>query len=174
MSAQTQGAAVGFGTYGGSSGSMTPITFTVYDASNTSLGAGFVMPTVDGFSISQPGDLVNTKTGRGDIDSHTVSGEYLACTFDLVFVGSTAANQALAERGFPPGATVSIAGAPVRPMGSFSDALNVASSGSLPDTARWHPIPPGVSINRRSGATSTGSVTMHRYPLIAGGAAIVT
>ena len=174
MSAQTQGAAVGFGTYGGSSGSMTPITFTVYDASNTSLGAGFVMPTVNGFNISQPGDQVNTKNGRGDIDSHTVSGEYLECSFELVFVGSSAANQALAERGFPSGSTVSIAGAPVRAMGSFTDALNVASSGSLPDTARWHPMPPGVSIRRSASEVSTGTVTMHRYPLIAGGAAIVT
>jgi len=173
MPAQTQGGAVGFGTYGGSSGSMTPITFTVYDASNTSLGSGFVMPVVDGFTVTQNGDAVNTKNGRGDIDSHTVSGEYLEASFDLVFTGSSAANQALAERGFPPGSTISISGAPVRAMGSFSDAINVASSGSLPDTARWHPMP-GMSIRRTSSGTSTGSVTLRRYPLIAGGAAIVT
>jgi hypothetical protein len=174
MSAQTQGAAVGFGTYGGSSGSMTPVTFKVYNASNTEiLSAGFVMPTVDGFTVTQNGDQVNTKNGRGDIDSHTVSGEYLEASFDLVFTGSSAANQALAERGFPPGSTIVIEGAPVRTMGSFTDAINVATSGSLPETARWHPMP-GMSIRRTSTGTSTGSVTLRRYPLIAGGAAIVT
>ncbi len=34
MSAATQGAAPGFGTYGGSSGSMTPVTFVVYDSAD--------------------------------------------------------------------------------------------------------------------------------------------
>lgn len=171
MASQTQGAANGFGTYGGSAGSRTPISFTVYNASNTSLGAGFVMPTVDGFTLTHNYETTNTRLGNGDYDSHTVHGEYLEMSCDLVFVGSSEANLALAERGFPPGSTISISGAPVRSMGSFTDAINVAG-GSAPETSRWHPMP-GMSIRRTSSGTSTGSVTLRRYPNIVGGAAIV-
>lgn len=171
MSAQTQGAAVGFGTFGGSAGSRTPITFTVYDAAGTTLGSGFVMPSVTGFNLTQNGEVTNTKTGNGDYDSHTVHGEYLEASFDLLFVGSSEANQAKAERGWPPGSTVVISGAPVRAMGSFTDAINVAG-GSAPETSRWHPMP-GMSIRRTNSGESTGSVTMRRYPGIVGGAAIV-
>ena len=171
MASQTQGAANGFGTYGGSAGSRTPVSFTVFNASNTSLGAGFVMPTVDGFTLTQNYETANTRLGNGDYDSHTVHGEYLEMSCDLVFVGSSEANLALAERGFPPGSTISISGAPIRSMGSFTDAINVAG-GSAPETSRWHPMP-GMSIRRTSSGTSTGSVTLRRYPGIVGGAAIV-
>lgn len=171
MASQTQGAANGFGTYGGTAGSRTPVSFTVYNASNTSLGAGFVMPTVDGFTLTHNYETANTRLGNGDYDSHTVHGEYLELSCDLVFVGSTELNQALAERGFPPGSTISISGAPIRSMGSFTDAINVAG-GSAPETSRWHPMP-GMSIRRTSSGTSTGSVTLRRYPGIVGGAAIV-
>lgn len=171
MASQTQGAANGFGTYGGTAGSRTPVSFTVYNASNTSLGVGFVMPTVDGFTLTHNYETANTRLGNGDYDSHTVHGEYLEMSCDLVFVGSSEANLALAERGFPPGSTISISGAPVRSMGSFTDAINVAG-GSAPETSRWHPMP-GMSIRRTSSGTSTGSVTLRRYPGIVGGAAIV-
>lgn len=171
MASQTQGAANGFGTYGGSAGARTPVSFTVYNASNTSLGAGFVMPTVDGFTLTHNYETANTRLGNGDYDSHTVHGEYLEMSCDLVFVGSSEANLALAERGFPPGSTISISGAPVRSMGSFTDAINVAG-GSAPETSRWHPMP-GMTIRRTSTGTSTGSVTLRRYPGIVGGAAIV-
>lgn len=171
MASQTQGAANGFGTYGGSAGSRTPVSFTVYNASNTSLGAGFVMPTVDGFTLTHNYETANTRLGNGDYDSHTVHGEYLEMSCDLVFVGSNENNLALAERGFPPGSTIVIAGAPVRSMGSFTDAINVAG-GSAPETSRWHPMP-GMTIRRTSTGTSTGSVTLRRYPGIVGGAAIV-
>ena len=171
MASQTQGAANGFGTYGGSAGSRTPVSFTVFNASNTSLGAGFVMPTVDGFTLTQNYETANPRLGNGDYDSHTVHGEYLEMSCDLVFVGSSEANLALAERGFPPGSTISISGAPIRSMGSFTDAINVAG-GSAPETSRWHPMP-GMSIRRTSSGTSTGSVTLRRYPGIVGGAAIV-
>lgn len=171
MASQTQGAANGFGTYGGSAGSRTPVSFTVYNASNTSLGAGFVMPTVDGFTLTHNYETANTRLGNGDYDSHTVHGEYLEMSCDLVFVGSSELNLALAERGFPPGSTISISGAPVRSMGSFTDAINVAG-GSAPETSRWHPMP-GMTIRRTSTGTSTGSVTLRRYPNIVGGAAIV-
>jgi hypothetical protein len=171
MASQTQGAANGFGTYGGTAGSRTPVSFTVYNASNTSLGAGFVMPTVDGFTLTHNYETSNTRLGNGDYDSHTVHGEYLEMSCDLVFVGSSEANLALAERGFPPGSTIVISGAPVRSMGSFTDAINVAG-GSAPETSRWHPMP-GMTIRRTSTGTSTGSITLRRYPGIVGGAAIV-
>jgi hypothetical protein len=171
MASQTQGAANGFGTYGGSAGARTPVTFTAYNAANTSLGAGYVMPTVDGFTLTHNFETTNTRLGNGDYDSHTVHGEYLELACDLVFVGSSEANQALAERGFPPGSTIVISGAPVRSMGSFTDAINVAGV-SAPETSRWHPMP-GMSIRRTSSGTSTGSVTLRRYPGIVGGSAIV-
>jgi hypothetical protein len=171
MASQTQGAANGFGTYGGTAGSRTPVSFTVHNASNTSLGAGFVMPTVDGFTLTHNYETSNTRLGNGDYDSHTVHGEYLELSCDLVFSASTEANQILAERGFPPGSTISISGAPVRSMGSFTDAINVAG-GSAPETSRWHPMP-GMTIRRTSTGTSTGSITLRRYPGIVGGAAIV-
>lgn len=172
MAANTQGAANGFGTYGGSSGSMTPITFTVYDAAGTTLGSGFVMPTVEDFSLTHNFDVSNTRKGNGDYDSHTVSGGYVEAQFTLAFTGSSAANQAAGERGFPEGSTVVISGAPVRACGPWSDCLNV-TSGGLPDTARWHPMP-GMSFRRSSTGPSTGTITMRRYPGIVGGAAIVT
>jgi len=171
MASQTQGAANGFGTYGGVAGTRTPVSFTVYNASNTSLGAGFVMPTVDGFTLTHNYETSNTRLGNGDYDSHTVHGEYLELSCDLVFSASTEANQILAERGFPPGSTIVISGAPVRSMGSFTDAINVAG-GSAPETSRWHPMP-GMTIRRTSTGTSTGSITLRRYPGIVGGAAIV-
>jgi len=172
MASQTQGAANGFGTYGGTAGSRTPVSFTVYNAAGTQiLSAGFIMPTVDGFTLTHNYETANTRLGNGDYDSHTVHGEYLELSCDLVFVGSTEPNQALAERGFPPGSTITISGAPVRSMGSFTDAINVAG-GSAPETSRWHPMP-GMSIRRTSSGTSTGSVTLRRYPGIVGGAAIV-
>lgn len=172
MPAATQGAAPGFGTYGGSSGSMTPITFTVYDAAGTTLGSGFVMPTVDGFTLTHNYETATTRKGNGDYDSHTAHGEYLELSVDLVFTASSLSALANVERGFPLGSTIVISGAPVRPMGSFTDAINVAG-GSAPETSRWHPMP-GMSIRRTSSGTSTGSVTLRRYPGIVGGAAIVT
>jgi len=172
MPAATQGAAPGFGTYGGSSGSMTPITFTVYDAAGTTLGSGFVMPTVDGFTLTHNYETATTRKGNGDFDSHTSHGEYLELSVDLVFTASSLSALANVERGFPLGSTIAISGAPVRAMGSFADAINVAG-GSAPETSRWHPMP-GMSIRRTSSGTSTGSVTLRRYPGIVGGAAIVT
>lgn len=173
MSAYSQGGAPGFGTYGGStSGSLTPVTFTVYDGGGTTLGSGFVMPTVDGFTLTHNYETATTRKGNGDFDSHTAHGEYLELSVDLVFTADSLANHAKVERGFPLGSTVVISGAPVRPMGSFTDSINVAG-GSAPETSRWHPMP-GMSIRRTSTGTSTGSVTLRRYPLIAGGAAIVT
>lgn len=172
MPAATQGAAPGFGTYGGTSGSMTPITFTVYDAAGTTLGSGFVMPTVDGFTLTHNYETATTRKGNGDFDSHTSHGEYLELSVDLVFTASSLSALANVERGFPLGSTIAISGAPVRAMGSFADAINVAG-GSAPETSRWHPMP-GMSIRRTSSGTSTGSVTLRRYPGIVGGTAIVT
>lgn len=130
------------------------------------------MPTVDGFTLTHNYETATTRKGNGDYDSHTAHGEYLELSVDLVFTASSLSNLALVERGFPLGSTISIAGAPVRPMGSFTDAINVAG-GSTPETSRWHPMP-GMSIRRTSSGTSTGSVTLRRYPGIVGGAAIVT
>ncbi len=169
MASNTQGAANGFGTYGASGA----ITFVVYDAAGTPLGSGFVMPTVEDFNLTHNFDQTNTRLGNGDINSHTVSGEYLEAQFTLAFTGTSASNQAAGERGFPLGSTITISGAPIRAMGSWSDALNVAGSGSLPDIARWHPMP-GMSIRRSSTGPSTGTLTCRRYPGIQGGAAIVS
>lgn len=174
MSANTQGAAPGFGTYGGSSGSMTPVTFKVWDASNTEItSSGFLMPTVDGFTLTHNYETATTRKGNGDFDSHTSHGEYLELSCDLVFTADSQTNLAKAERGFPMGSKITVSGAPIRAMGSFTDAINVAETGSLPDTAPWFPMP-GMSIRRSSSGTSTGSITMRRYANIGRGAAIIT
>lgn len=175
MASNTQGAANGFGTFGGSAGSRTPITFTVYDAAGTTLGSGFVMPTVDGFNLTHGFSTNETHKGNGDIDSLTLYGEYIECQFDLVFTPSgatiTEAAQAAGERSFPIGSTVSISGAPVRAFGPFTDSINVTSGGI--EANRWIYYG-GTSVRRSSTGHSTGSVTLRRYPGIAAtGAAIV-
>lgn len=165
MASTTLGGPNGFGTHGGSAGSSTPITFTVYDASGTDLGSGFVMPPVSGFNLSHPFKTTENMDGVGEVDSLTLSGECIECQFDLVFSGSSVSNQAAGERSFPIGATVSISGAPVRKFGPFTDALNVTSGGI--EANKWIYYS-GTNIRRSQSGEATGSVTLRRYRKISG------
>jgi hypothetical protein len=170
MASNTYGAANGFGTHGGTAGSSTPITFVVSNAAGASLGAGFVMPPVSAFALTHGFKSSESMDGVGEIDSITLSGEYIECQFDLVFSGSSVANQAAGERSFPIGATVTISGAPVRAFGPFTDAINVTSGGI--EGYKWIYVT-GTNIRRSSGGESTGSVTLRRYPKISGASVIV-
>lgn len=165
MPSATQGAAPLFGS--------GPITFTLYPSSGGAAISGYVMPTVTGYNITHNVGLTETKEESGDIDAVTFHGEYIECVFTLLPTGSSTANALNSARIPEPGSTMTISGAPISRVGSFSDALNVASSGSLPDTARWI-YSGGGSLQRSSDGHATLNLTFRRYPAIIGGTAITS
>lgn len=164
MSFATQGAAPIFGSAG--------ITFTIYDQAGTTLGSGFVMPTVSGFNLTHNGEVARTKNASGDVDAVTGSGEFIECAFTLLPTGTSAAN-ALKSSLLPPlMSTVVISGAKVIRVGPFTDAINVAG-GSAPENSRWI-YEGGGSVQFSSEGHATLNVTLRRYPGIVGGAAITS
>jgi len=162
MSFATQGKGPLFGT---SSVAATPVTFTIYNQSNTSLGAGYVMPTVTGYNLTHNAEVARTKDGNGDIDAVTGHGEYIECQFDLLATGTSLANARLSATVPPVMSTVVIAGADVIACGPFADAVN-SGSGS-----RWI-YEGGGSVKFTADGHATLSLTLRRYPNITGGVAI--
>ncbi len=168
MAYASQGTAPLFGT---SATVASPITFTIYNQSNTSLGSGYVMPTVTGWNVTHQADNIKTKDSHGNIQSTTGHGEYLECQFDLVPDGTSLANSRLASTLPPIMSTVVISGADVFPSGPFADAINVAG-GSAPETSRWI-YEGGGSVRQSNDGHAVVSITLRRYPNIVGGTAIV-
>lgn len=167
MSFAQQGGAIQFGTEAAQG---TPVTFTIYNQAGTSLGSGYVMPTVNNYSITHNAEIARSKDGSGEINHIIGHGEYLEATFELVPKGDSLANSRKAMTAPPLLSTVVIAGAPVFPMGPFADAVNVAG-GSAPETSRWI-YEGGASDRITSDAPAAVSMTLRRYTKIVGGAAI--
>jgi hypothetical protein len=147
-------------------------TFVLKTAANADV-SGYIMPTVTGYNITHNVGSTETKDESGDIDAVTFHGEYIECAFTLLPTGASSANALSSARIPQPGATMTVSGGPITAVGSFADALNVASSGSLPDTARWI-YSGGGSIQRSSDGHATLNLTFRRYPLIVGGTAITS
>lgn len=148
------------------------VTFTLIGPDGTTV-SGYVMPTVNSANITHNGATNETKNTSGDIDAVTVSGEYIECAFTLIPTGTSSANALTAATVPKANSTVTISGARVIAVGPFSDALNVASSGSLPDTARWI-YTTGGSLAISSEGHASLNLTMRRYPAIAGGTAFTS
>lgn len=147
-------------------------TFVLNDAAGSAV-SGYIMPTVTGYNITHGVASTETKNESGDIDAVTFHGEYIECAFQLLPTGATSA-EALASARIPqPGATLTISGAPVMAVGSFSDALNVSGSGGLPGTAKWIYYGSGT-VARSSDGHAALNLTFRRNPLIVGGAAITS
>jgi hypothetical protein len=164
MGHATQGSAPRFGT---SSVAATPITFTIYDQAGTTLGSGFVMPSVNGWNLTHNVEVARTKDSNGDITATTGHGEMLECQFDLLPIGSTLADMRKSLTLPPVMATVAITGADIFPAGSFVDAINTNGS----STQRWI-YEGGGSVSASNEGHARLSVTLRRYPGITGGAAI--
>lgn len=167
MAATQQGTAQIFGT---SAANGVPPTFTVYDATGTTLGAGWVSPIVSGLSVSHQAEVDTVKNESGEVVAVIGHGEYLEATFEFIPSGSSLANARLAGRLWPLGASVVTAGFDVVKMGPFADGLNVAG-GSAPETSRWIYMG-GASERLSSDGHATVSVPLKRYPGIVGGTAI--
>lgn len=165
MGASSQGKAPIFG--------VGAITFTLYPPDSGTAVSGYVMPTVNSANITHNGQTNETKNTSGDVDAVTVSGEYIECAFTLIPTGTSNANALLAATVPEANSTVTISGARQIAVGPFADALNVASSGSLPDTARWI-YTTGGSLAISSEGHAALNLTMRRYPAIAGGIAIAS
>ena len=164
MGHATQGSAPRFGT---SAAAATPITFTIYNQANTSLGAGFVMPSVNGWNLTHPAETARTKDSNGDITAVTGHGEMLECQFDLLPIGSSLPNMRLSMTLPPLMSTVAIAGADIFAAGPFADAINTDGS----STQRWI-YEGGGNVSTTNEGHARLSLTLRRYPGITGGAAI--
>ena len=168
MAATQQGSAVIFGI---SAASGTPATFTVYDASGTTLGAGYVSPIITGANVNHSAEVDTIKSDSGEVVAVIGHGEFLEATFECIPSGTTVANARKAAVLPPLGATVITAGFDVIRMGPFADALNVAG-GSPPENSRWIYMG-GGSVRESSDGHATLSLPLKRYPGIVGGAAII-
>lgn len=146
--------------------------FTLYEPGGGS-ASGYIMPTVNGFTLTHNVGESQTKDESGDIDAVTFHGEFIECAFTLLPTGSSSADALASARIPAPGSTITITGAAVQACGSFADAINVASSGSLPATARWI-YGGGGSVQRSSDGHAVLNLTLRRYPKIVGGIAITS
>ena len=168
MASYQQGTAQIFGT---SATSGVPPTYTVYDATGTTLGSGWVNPITASVSVSHQASVETVTNESGDVVAVIGHGEYLEATFELIPSGSSVANARKAATLFPLGSTVVTAGFDVIRMGPFADGLNVAG-GSAPETSRW--LYNGGATDKITSDGKAGlSVPLKRYPYIVGGAAIV-
>lgn len=169
MASYQQGTAQIFGT---SATSGTPPSYTVRDASNNTLGTGWVNPITSGVSVSHQAATETVTNESGDVVAVIGHGEYLEATFEFIPSGNSVANARKAATLFPLGATVETSGFDVIRMGPFADGLNVNSGGVAPETSRWIYMG-GASDKLSSDGKATMTVPLRRYPSIVGGAAIV-
>jgi len=166
MAYAAQGKGQVFGT-NGSPG--TAITFVMYNQANSEIAGGYVTPTVNGYNLTHNADIQRTKNGEGDVDNTTGSGEFLECQFDLFPTGSSLAAARLSAQVPPLMSTVVISGADVVACGPFTDAVNVTSGGIQAN--RWI-YEGGGSVKFANDGAAILTLTLRRYPAIAGGGAL--
>lgn len=151
----------------------TPPTITVYDRSNTSLGAAWVVPMIQSFSVNLRSvvDAEMTVDYTGDVAAVHWSGQYLEATMRVKPFGTTLANAIKSAHGLDHGYSVVTAGFVIIPLGPFADALNVAG-GSSPETSRW--IYTGKPVDLTGGQAAEQTITLRRFPKILGTTAVVS
>lgn len=154
----------------------TAPTIKVYNASNSELtvGSAWVVPLIQSFSLQLKAVVEGEMTVdyTGDVAAVHWSGQYLEATMRIKPFGSSLANAILSAKGLDHGYTVETAGFVQIQLGPWTDALNVSSSGGLPHTARW--IYFGKPIDLTGGQAAEQTITLRRFPKIAGGAAITS
>ena len=151
--------------FGTSAVAITPVAFSIYQATSASPISGYIMPTVTGYNLTHNGEVARTKDGNGDIDAVTGHGEFIEGQFEMLCTGTSLANARISATIPTLMATVVISGADVIACGPFADAVN-SGSGS-----RWI-YEGGGSVKFSQDGHATLSLTLRRYPNIAGGVAI--
>lgn len=139
-----------------------PATMTIYDPDNTAMATAFITPNIKGIKINHAGEVQKIKSTTGEITGVIGSGDYLTCTFDYVFEGTTLANAKASAQIPQLMSTVAITGLPIIAMGPFTDAFNTDAG----NTQRWI-YEGGASGDYKDSAAGTGSITLSRYAGIA-------
>ena len=168
----TQGGAIN-GSLAAAAGSKPQIA--IYDRSNASLGAAWVVPEWESADISVQASETTTVNYEGVIVGVHWTGEFIEASLRLKPFGTTVANALLSSTLISRGYTAVITGMPVIAAGVWTDSFNVSSTtpsfGTL-STYRWHVVADSVSLQNAGSAGK--SVTLRRYPGIPGGAAIIS
>jgi hypothetical protein len=130
-------------------------------------------PNLQSGSLTHTGDVKETKNQSGQVTSLFNAEEYLACDFEMVPEGGAGAANTIANAKVSATlpailSAVTMSGFAVVGMGSFSDALNVNSTGTNPwiyegngkinlvSDDKWTM---SVELKRRIGITSGTAVT---------------
>lgn len=145
----------------------TPASFTAYDTSNVSLGAGYISPATESASVTHNADVERVQDSDGDFAAVIMTGEYVECAFDLRPEGTSVANAKLAATLPPIGATFQITGMPIIAVGAFVDVFNTDGS----DAKKWI-YEGGGQLRMTNTGKAMVSLTLRRYQGITPGAAI--
>jgi len=147
-----------------------PATMTFFDPDNTAMATVYVTPNIQGIKINHSGDVQKIKSTGGEITGLIGSGEFITCSFDYIFEGSTLANAKASAQIPQLLSTCTITGLAIIACGPFVDGFNTDSA----NTQRWI-YEGGGAGDYKNAAAGTGTVTLNRYVNIAGtSAAIVT
>lgn len=134
-----------------------PMTFSLRQPGSAATPiSGYVMPTINNYSLKHGFDMVEARNSAGDVDAVAVYNEHLIATFELMPVGTTRANGLASCQLIQPGGTLVISGAEVVIVGNFTDALNTGAG------TRWIYVE-GGEISRTNDGFATIPVTFKRY-----------
>lgn len=146
-----------------------PATMTMYDPDTTAMATAYVTPNIQGIKINHSADVQKIKGTTGEITGLIGSGEYLTCSFDYIFEGSSLANAKASAQIPQLLSTCAITGLPIIACGPFTDGFNTDGA----NTQRWI-YEGGGSGDYHNAAAGTGTITFNRYINITGTTAAIT
>lgn len=146
----------------------TKPTFTATNADGTSV-SGYITPELASASLRQISDTQRTMNYQGDVVAVHSSGLYYECTFRLIPFGTTGANAKTSAQILSPMATFNIDGLPIVAAAPFTDIFNVTSGGVQANLWIYED---GATLDLSNNSDAGMSLTLRRYPSIAGGTAI--
>ena len=134
-----------------------PAAIVLYGADATTAISGYVCPNLSGSGLTHSFDVDEVSDQAGNINA-LIGGmkEKLECEFDFIAQGSSVANAKISAT-LPTALSIAkITGAPIIPVGAFSDAYNTNVV-----TVPW--IYMGGTLTESAGGKMTGKIKLVRY-----------
>lgn len=135
-----------------------PAVMTFFDPDNTAMATVYVTPNIQGIKINHSGEVQKIKSTGGEITGLIGSGDYITCSFDYIFEGTSIANAKASAQIPQLLSTCTVTGLPIIACGPFTDGFNT----DVGNTQRWI-YEGGGSGDYKNAAAGTGTVTLNRY-----------
>lgn len=145
-----------------------PAVMTFFDPDNTAMATVYVTPNIQGIKINHSGEVQKIKSTGGEITGLIGSGDYITCSFDYIFEGTSIANAKASAQIPQLLSTCTVTGLPIIACGPFIDGFNTDAG----NTQRWI-YEGGGSGDYKNAAAGTGTVTLNRYINITATAAAI-